>query len=135
MVLVVIKIWACKFSSWMLKWLVYFGKQLCLLSFIMLKVPGFSCLFFSHRLHLLKTYFDILVISTVVPVYSFYNIDSLMMLLASNFIITVFFNVNFFIVIQLQLCAFSPHPSTPPQPNPLPSPPPPSPLILSMCPL
>ena len=29
---------------------------------------------------------------------------------------------NFFIVIQLQLSAFSPHPSTPPQPNPLPSP-------------
>ena len=25
---------------------------------------------------------------------------------------------KFFIVIQLQLCAFSPHPSTPPQPNP-----------------
>ena len=36
-----------------------------------------------------------------------------------------------FIVIQLQLYAFSPHPSTPPQLNP----PPPSPLILSMCPL
>ena len=27
-----------------------------------------------------------------------------------------------FIVIQLQLCAFSPHPSTPPHPNPSPSP-------------
>ena len=27
-----------------------------------------------------------------------------------------------FIVIQLQLCAFSPHPSTPPHPNPPPSP-------------
>ena len=27
-----------------------------------------------------------------------------------------------FIVIQLQLCAFSPHPSTPPQLNPPPSP-------------
>ena len=35
-----------------------------------------------------------------------------------------------FIVIHLQLSAFSPHPSTPPQTNP-----PPSPLILSMCPL
>ena len=35
-----------------------------------------------------------------------------------------------FIVIQLQLSAFSPHPSTPPQPKP-----PLSPLILSMCPL
>ena len=30
--------------------------------------------------------------------------------------------LKFFIVIQLQLCAFSPHPSTPPQPNPPPSP-------------
>ena len=30
--------------------------------------------------------------------------------------------VVFFIVIQLQLSAFSPHPSTPPQPNPPPSP-------------
>ena len=47
-------------------------------------------------------------------------------------------NIHFlkkFIVIQLQLCAFSPHSSTPPQPNPPPSPLPPSPLILSMCPL
>ena len=35
---------------------------------------------------------------------------------------------NIFIVIQLQLSAFSPHPSTPPQPNPLPSPPFPLPL-------
>ena len=34
----------------------------------------------------------------------------------------LFFYLNFFIVIQLQLCAFSPHPSTPPQLNPLPSP-------------
>ena len=33
-----------------------------------------------------------------------------------------FFFKKFFIVIQLQLCAFSPHPSTPPQPNPPPSP-------------
>ena len=34
-----------------------------------------------------------------------------------------FFNLLlFFIVIQLQLYAFSPHPSTPPQPNPPPSP-------------
>ena len=33
-----------------------------------------------------------------------------------------FFNFNFFIVIQLQLCAFSPHPTTPPQLNPPPSP-------------
>ena len=36
------------------------------------------------------------------------------------------FCLNFFlifIVIQLQLYAFSPHPSTPPQPNPPPSPP------------
>ena len=40
-----------------------------------------------------------------------------------------------FIVIQLQLYAFSPHPSTPPQRTHLPPPPPPSPLILSMCPL
>ena len=40
-----------------------------------------------------------------------------------------------FIVVQLQLYAFSPHPSTPPHPSrtPLPSPPPLSPLILSMC--
>ena len=29
---------------------------------------------------------------------------------------------NYFIVAQLQLSAFSPHPSTPPQPNPPPSP-------------
>ena len=43
----------------------------------------------------------------------------------------VFFKI--FIAIQLQLYAFSPHPSTPPQPNPPPSPT--SPLILSMCPL
>ena len=34
-----------------------------------------------------------------------------------------------FIVIQLQLYVFSPHPSTPPQLNP-----PPSPLVLYMCP-
>ena len=33
-----------------------------------------------------------------------------------------FFKKNFFIVIQLQLYAFSPHPSTPPQPNLPPSP-------------
>ena len=32
----------------------------------------------------------------------------------------VFFLLIF--VVQLQLCAFSPHPSTPPQPNPPPSP-------------
>ena len=30
--------------------------------------------------------------------------------------------LNYFIVVQLQLSAFSPHPSTPPQPNPPPSP-------------
>ena len=40
----------------------------------------------------------------------------------------LFFKI--FIVIQLQLYAFSPHPSTPPQVNP-----PLSPLVLSMCPL
>ena len=34
----------------------------------------------------------------------------------------VFFLVNYFIVVQLQLSAFTPHPSTPPQPNPPPSP-------------
>ena len=33
-----------------------------------------------------------------------------------------FFFLNHFIVVQLQLSAFSPHPSTPPQPNPHPSP-------------
>ena len=33
-----------------------------------------------------------------------------------------FFFFKFFIVIQLQLCAFSPHPSTPPHPNTPPSP-------------
>ena len=36
------------------------------------------------------------------------------------FILFYFFKI--FIVIQLQLCAFSPHPSTPPQLNPPPSP-------------
>ena len=40
-----------------------------------------------------------------------------------------------FIVIQLQLSAFSPHPSTPPSRTHLPPLPPPSPLIFSMCPL
>ena len=30
--------------------------------------------------------------------------------------------LNYFIVVQLQLSAFSPHPSAPPQPNPPPSP-------------
>ena len=36
---------------------------------------------------------------------------------------TFFFQfLNYFIVVQLQLSAFSPHPSTPPQPNPPPSP-------------
>ena len=37
----------------------------------------------------------------------------------------IYSNYSFFlifIVIQLQLSAFSPHPSTPPQPNPPPSP-------------
>ena len=44
------------------------------------------------------------------------------------------FFFKFFIVIQLQLCAFSPHTSTPPQLTALHTPPPPSPLIWSMCP-
>ena len=43
--------------------------------------------------------------------------------------------ISFFIVIQLQLSAFSPPLSSHPSQNPLPPPPPPSPLILSMCPL
>ena len=37
-------------------------------------------------------------------------------------LIKLLFLKNYFIVLQLQLSAFSPHPSTPPQPNPLPSP-------------
>ena len=41
----------------------------------------------------------------------------------------------FFIVIQLQLSSFSPHPSTPPSQSHLPPPLPPSPLILSLYPL
>ena len=41
--------------------------------------------------------------------------------------------LKFFIVIQLQLCAFSPHPSTPPQPNLPPSPACTPPLVLSRC--
>ena len=47
----------------------------------------------------------------------------------------LFIFLKIFIVIQLQLYALSPHPSTPPQLNPPPSPPLPSPLVLSMCPL
>ena len=45
--------------------------------------------------------------------------------------------LNYFIVVQLQLSAFSPHLSTPPHPNQTSLPPllPPSPLVLSMCPL
>ena len=42
---------------------------------------------------------------------------------------------NYFIVVQLQLSAFSLHHSPPPQPKPPPSLVPPSPLVLSMCPL
>ena len=38
-------------------------------------------------------------------------------LFSFSFFLFVFFK-KFFIVIQLQLCAFSPHPSTPPQLNP-----------------
>ena len=39
------------------------------------------------------------------------------------FFVPLFFSfLKIFIVIQLQLSAFSPHPSTPPQPNPPPSP-------------
>ena len=34
----------------------------------------------------------------------------------------IFFFKKFFIVTQLQLSAFSPHPANPPQPNPPPSP-------------
>ena len=37
-------------------------------------------------------------------------------------VFSLFLKENYFIVVQLQLSAFSPHPSTPPQPNPLPSP-------------
>ena len=48
-----------------------------------------------------------------------------------NILTCIYVFLKFFIVIQLQLSAFSPHPSTPPQPNHLPPPPPPSPLILS----
>ena len=48
---------------------------------------------------------------------------------------TYFFSfLKICIVIQLQLYAFSPHPSTPPQLKPPPSPTSTSPLILSMCP-
>ena len=41
---------------------------------------------------------------------------------ASLFLTGSFFLILIFIVIQLQLCAFSPHPSTPPQLNPPDSP-------------
>ena len=50
------------------------------------------------------------------------------------FILFIYFFL-IFIVIQLQLSAFSPHPSTTPSQTHLPPLPPPSPLILSMCPL
>ena len=46
---------------------------------------------------------------------------------------SLFFKI--FIGIQLQLYAFSPHPSTPPQLNPPSAPSPNAPLILCMCPL
>ena len=52
--------------------------------------------------------------------------------IASTLNINVIFILKIFSVIQLQLSAFSPHPSTQPHLPPLP---PPSPLILSMCPL
>ena len=44
--------------------------------------------------------------------------------------------LNYFIIAQLQLSAFSPNLSIPPEPNPPPPPLlPPSPLVLSMCPI
>ena len=39
-----------------------------------------------------------------------------------TFLIYFFFQILNFIVVQLQLSAFSPHPAIPPQPNPPPSP-------------
>ena len=42
--------------------------------------------------------------------------------IASTLNINVIFILKIFSVIQLQLSAFSPHPTTPPQPNPPPSP-------------
>ena len=48
----------------------------------------------------------------------------------------IFFQfLNYFIVVQLQLSAFSPHPLPNPSQTPLPPLLPPSPLVLSMCPL
>ena len=49
--------------------------------------------------------------------------------------VTFFFLKKFFIVIQLQLSAFSPHPSTHPSQTHLPPLLPRPPLVLSMCPL
>ena len=41
------------------------------------------------------------------------------LILFANILFMIF--LNYFIFVQLQLSAFSPHPSTQPQPNPLPS--------------
>ena len=51
------------------------------------------------------------------------NIFFNLLLKIPPFHLTLFFLIkHFFIVVQLQLSTFSPHPSTPPQPNPPPSP-------------
>ena len=66
---------------------------------------------------------------TLMPLYIIYlkfQTNFIMLLLITSFILCnllIFITyLFFFIVIQLQMYAFSPHPSTPPQVNPPPSP-------------
>ena len=72
---------------------------------------------------------NLLHVPTILPSLSFFHPSQSM--LQDSFFLFIYLLLNYFIVVQLQLSAFSPHPSQTHRPPLLP----PSRLVLSMCPV